>query len=222
MAVILYRQRTLRRASRLRDLAVVPRLDAGGCLRGAGDRARAPSPASGSGGYGGFLVWAGWYLAITVAMLYVVNTARQVPTQRIVRLLGWMFVVTTGFGVLAVLVPTLEFKSAMELVLPKGLTSSNYVRTLVHPSLSSTSDFLGYVQAATDGPVPLLQRLGQQPRDVPAVLRPGLVRPRRRLAPDGGPVRAGRRPWSPSPSRSTADCGARSRWRPGTPPSGSR
>ena len=30
------------------------------------------------------------------------------------------------------------------------------------------------------------------------------------------------RPWSPSRSRSTADCGARSRWRPGTPPSGSR
>ena len=32
----------------------------------------------------------------------------------------WMFVVTTGFGVLAVLVPTLEFKSAMELVLPRA------------------------------------------------------------------------------------------------------
>jgi hypothetical protein len=153
MAVILYRQRTL----------VVPRgfaiwllflvwMLAGFFVV----RAIAPGtvPGVGIGRYGGFLVWAGWYFAITVAMLYVVNTAREVATLRIVRLLGWMFVVTTGFGVLAVLVPTLEFKSAVELVLPKGLTSSNYVRTLVHPSLSSTSDFLGYVQARPTAPFP--------------------------------------------------------------------
>ncbi len=69
-------------------------------------------------------MWAGWYFAITIAMLYVANTARQVSTQRIVRLLGWMFVVTTGFGVLAVLAPTLEFQSPMELVLPKQLVST--------------------------------------------------------------------------------------------------
>ena len=42
----------------------------------------------------------------------------------------------------------------MELVLPKGLTSSNFVRTLVHPSLSSTSDFLGYVQPRPTAPFP--------------------------------------------------------------------
>ena len=38
--------------------------------------------------------------------------------------------------------------------MPKGLTASNYVRTLVHPSLSSTSDFLGYVQARPTAPFP--------------------------------------------------------------------
>jgi hypothetical protein len=153
MAVILYRRRTL----------VVPRgfaiwlLFLVWMLAGVFVvRAIAPGtvPGVGIGRYGGFLVWAGWYFAITVAMLYVVNTARQVSTQKIVRLLGWMFVVTTGFGVLAVLVPTLEFKSAMELVMPRGLTASNYVRTLVHPSLSSTSDFLGYVQARPTAPFP--------------------------------------------------------------------
>jgi hypothetical protein len=153
MAMILYRQRTL----------VVPRgfaiwlLFLVWMLAGVFVvQAIAPGtvPGVGIGRYGGFVVWAGWYFAITVAMLYVVNTARQVATLRIVRLLGWMFVVTTGFGVLAVLVPTLEFKSAMELVLPKGLTASNYVRTLVHPSLSSTSDFLGYVQARPTAPFP--------------------------------------------------------------------
>jgi hypothetical protein len=119
-------------------------------------RANAPGtvPGGGIGRLAGFSVWAGWYLAITIAMLYVANTARQVPTQRIVRLLAWMFVFTTGFGVLAVLAPELEFQSPMELVLPDQLVSTNFVRTLVHPSLSTSSDFLGYVQPRPTAPFP--------------------------------------------------------------------
>ena len=153
MAVILYRQRPL----------AVPRgfgvwlLFLAWMLAGFFVvRAIAPGtvPGVGIGRYVGFTVWAAWYLAVTIAMLYVVNTARQVPTLRIVRLLGWMFVVTTGFGVLAVLAPTLDFKSPMELLLPRGLASSHYVRTLIHPSLSSTSDFLGYVQPRPTAPFP--------------------------------------------------------------------
>ena len=65
-----------------------------------------------------------------------------------------MFVVTAGFGVLAVLAPTLEFESPMEMVLPRALTSTNFVRTLIHPSLSSSSDFLGYVQPRPTAPFP--------------------------------------------------------------------
>lgn len=111
-------------------------------------------PGGGIGRLANFAVWAGWYVAITIAMLYVANTAHQVSTQRIVRLLGWMFVVTTSFGVLAVLAPTLEFNSPMELVLPRSVVSTNFVRTLIHPSLSSTSDFLGYVQPRPTAPFP--------------------------------------------------------------------
>jgi hypothetical protein len=119
-------------------------------------RATAPGtvPGGGIGRLANFAVWAGWYVAITIAMLYVANTARQVSTQRIVRLLGWMFVVTASFGVLAVLAPTLEFESPMELVLPQSVVSTNFVRTLIHPSLSSTSDFLGYVQPRPTAPFP--------------------------------------------------------------------
>jgi hypothetical protein len=119
-------------------------------------RADAPQtvPGGGIGRVFGFGVWAGWYVAITIVMLYVANTARELSTLRIVRLLGWMFVVTAGFGVLAVLVPTLEFKSPMEMLLPRQLTSANFVRTLIHPSLSSSSDFLGYVQPRPTAPFP--------------------------------------------------------------------
>ena len=95
-----------------------------------------------------------WYLAATIVMLYVVNTARLLPTQRVVRLLGYMFVVTTGFGLAAMAAPTLEFKSLAEIALPGGLSSSNFVRTLVHPSLASSSDFLGYEQPRPTAPFP--------------------------------------------------------------------
>ena len=111
-------------------------------------------PGGGLGRVAGFSVWAGWYVAITIVMLYVANTARELPTQRIVRLLAWMFVVTAGFGVLAMLVPDAGVQSPMELVLPHSLASTNFVRTLVHPSLSSSSDFLGYVQPRPTAPFP--------------------------------------------------------------------
>jgi hypothetical protein len=153
MAVILYRQRPLRvpRGFGLWLLFLIWML-AGVFLF----RADAPDtvPGGGLGRLAGFTVWAGWYVAVTIGMLYVANTARQVSTQRIVRLLGWMFVVTTGFGVLAMLAPTLEFRSPMEMLLPQRLVSTNFVRTLVHPSLSSSSDFLGYVQARPTAPFP--------------------------------------------------------------------
>lgn len=153
MAVILRRQGSLRvpRGFALWLLFLVWML-AGAFLI----RATAPEtvPGGGLGRLAGFSVWAGWYVAVTIAMLYVANTASQVSTQRIVRLLGGMFVVTTGFGVLAVLAPTLEFQSPLEMVLPNQLASVNFIRTLVHPSLSSSSDFLGYVQPRPTAPFP--------------------------------------------------------------------
>ncbi|GAB6985666.1 hypothetical protein JCM10369A_21900 [Nocardioides pyridinolyticus] len=153
MAVILYRQRPIRVPHRFGIwLLFLVWMGAGLLLL----RAHAPGTVTsfGLGRIAGFLVWAGWYVAITVVMLYVANTARQVSTLRIVRLLGWMFVVTVGFGALAVLAPTLEFPSPVELLLPRQLTSSRFVHTLVHPSLSSSSDFLGYVQPRPTAPFP--------------------------------------------------------------------
>ncbi|WP_107764753.1 hypothetical protein [Nocardioides terrigena] len=153
MAVILHRQRPLRvpHGFALWVLFLMWML-AGAFLV----RAEAPGtmPGGGLGRLAGFTVRAGWYLAITIVMLYVANTARVVSTQRIVRLLGWMFVVTAAFGMLAVLAPTLEFRSAVELLLPRRMTSSNFISALVHPSLATSSDFLGYVQPRPTAPFP--------------------------------------------------------------------
>jgi hypothetical protein len=119
--------------------------------------AQAPGTVPGNGGFGriiNFSVMTCWYAAITVVLLYVTNTARELPTLRIVRLLGWMFVVTAGFGVLAVLAPRLEFTSLVELLLPHNLSKAYFIHTLVHPSLASNQDFLGYVQPRPTAPFP--------------------------------------------------------------------
>jgi hypothetical protein len=111
-------------------------------------------PGRGLGRLFGFSVWAGWYLAVTIVMVYVVNTSRQVPTLRIVRLLGWMFVVTAAFGIAAVLAPTFEFPSLVEILLPDRVTSTDFVQALVHPALATSSDFLGYSQPRPTAPFP--------------------------------------------------------------------
>jgi hypothetical protein len=125
-------------------------------------RATAPGtvPGGGLGRLVNFGLWGAWYAAITIAMLYVANTADTVSTQKIVRLLGWMFVVTTSFGVLAVLVPNLQFTSLVEAVMPHSLTTKTFVRTLIHPSLASSSDFLGYVQPRPTAPFPFSNAWG--------------------------------------------------------------
>lgn len=100
----------------------------------------------------GFGVRYFWYLTATIAMLYVLNTARTLSTQRVTRLLGIMFIITAAFGNLAILAPTLEFTSLVELALPGPLEQSNFVRTLVHPEVASSSDFLGYEQPRPTAP----------------------------------------------------------------------
>lgn len=118
-------------------------------------RAQAPEtlPGFGASRVAGYVIRAGWYGAVTVVMLYVVNV-RAVSTLRIVRLLASMFVVTTCFGVVATIAPTLEFSSPVELLLPQGIAKANFVSTLVHPTLASTSEFLGYEQPRPTAPFP--------------------------------------------------------------------
>jgi hypothetical protein len=98
-----------------------------------------------------------WYLAITVAMLYVYNlTERALPSRRVLLLLAYMFVVTSVFGVLATLAPHFEFRSLVEIVLESGfhknLPASGFVYSLIHPQLASASDFLGYTQPRPTAP----------------------------------------------------------------------
>jgi hypothetical protein len=87
------------------------------------------------------------YLAITTVLLYVGNLREsELARRRIARLIGFMFVVTAVGGTLGVVLPNLEFHSLMELVLPKSLTSQQFVASMIHPKLADISSILGYEQ----------------------------------------------------------------------------
>ena len=122
--------------------------------------AQAPGTVPGGGGPARLFVYGyrfAWYLAITIVMLYVYNLdERSLPTRRVLRLLAYMFVVTSVFGVLATLAPHFEFRSLLELLLKYGfhrqLHTSGFVYSLIHPQLASSSDFLGYTQPRPTAP----------------------------------------------------------------------
>lgn len=91
-----------------------------------------------------FLYRLAWYLTCAVAMIWICNARERVlPSLKVARLLGWMFVVTVAGGLLGMFAPKFEFTSALEAVLPSSLTENAYVRSLIHPAAANLTTFLG-------------------------------------------------------------------------------
>ncbi|WP_246001972.1 O-antigen ligase family protein [Allorhizocola rhizosphaerae] len=81
------------------------------------------------------------YGSLTILLLYAGNAA--LPQRTLVRLLAWLFVVTVVGGLLGTVVGHLEFTSPVELLLPEGVRSRGFVRSLVHPQLAQIHDLVG-------------------------------------------------------------------------------
>ena len=85
-----------------------------------------------------------WYLAITVVVLWVANLDRsEMPTKRLYRLIGWLFVYTAFGGLLGVLAPNFQFSSLMEVALPAGIAKNGFIKPLIHPAAATVSTILG-------------------------------------------------------------------------------
>jgi hypothetical protein len=111
-------------------------------------QASAPGSIQTDGGFGRYLTFSyrvAVYLAATVVLLYVGNLSeRELPTQRVVRLLGYMFVVVVIGGLVGTYLPRIEFMSGIEYLLPDGLRDNAFVQSLVHPRTSEVQTVLGY------------------------------------------------------------------------------
>ncbi len=85
------------------------------------------------------------YTAVTIMLLYAGNLSeRDYPRLRMVRHLGFLFIVTVVGGLAGTFFGNLEFTSPVELVLPPNIRADNFVRSLVHPATAQLQQVLGY------------------------------------------------------------------------------
>jgi hypothetical protein len=84
------------------------------------------------------------YLGATVVLLYVGNlTEAEVPKLRIVKWLSVLFFSTLAGGFLGLAVPSLQWKSPVELLLPGPLAARRGIVSMVHPQVAQIQDVIG-------------------------------------------------------------------------------
>jgi hypothetical protein len=84
------------------------------------------------------------YVSLTVLLVYGGNlTDAELSRRRLVRLLGWLFVVTVLGGLLGMVAGNFAFTSPVEMLLPHGLRSMGFVQSLVHPYAAQIMDLVG-------------------------------------------------------------------------------
>ncbi|MCY1143015.1 hypothetical protein OWR29_33900 [Actinoplanes sp. Pm04-4] len=84
------------------------------------------------------------YASLTVLLVYAGNlTEAELPKRRLVKLLGWLFVVTVLGGLLGMVAGNFEFTSPVEWLLPGSVRNKGFVQSLVHPYAAQIMDIVG-------------------------------------------------------------------------------
>ena len=84
------------------------------------------------------------YASLTVLLVYAGNlTDAELSRRRLVKLLGWLFVVTVAGGLLGMVAGTFQFTSPVEWLLPPGVRNKGFVQSLVHPYAAQIMDIVG-------------------------------------------------------------------------------
>jgi hypothetical protein len=84
------------------------------------------------------------YASLTVLLVYAGNlTEAELPRRRLVKLLGWLFVITVLGGLLGMVAGRFQFTSPVEWLLPPGVRSKGFVQSLVHPYAAQIMDIVG-------------------------------------------------------------------------------
>ncbi|MDG4816119.1 O-antigen ligase family protein [Micromonospora sp. WMMD956] len=100
-------------------------------------------PPSGSGRYIGWGIRVMNYTALTVTMLYVLNLSeRELPRGRLVKLFGFMAVVTVIGGYVGALFPQLKFVAPLNYILPAAIAKEPFVNRLMHVEVAQVQEVL--------------------------------------------------------------------------------
>lgn len=102
-----------------------------------------------------------WYLTVTIVLLWLANSSRRaIPFSKVASIFAWMFVITAFGGLLGVMAPELELRSALEMALPRGVRSNSFVQALVHPGVADVQAVLGRPEARPKAPFPYANTWG--------------------------------------------------------------
>jgi len=102
------------------------------------------------------------YLSVTVLLLYIGNLSEeQFPRKRLVRQLAVMFLWPVIGGLVAVLKPTLQFTSPLEMLLPANMVQNPFVVSLVHPAFAQLHEVLGFQSPRPAAPFGYTNMWGQ-------------------------------------------------------------
>lgn len=106
-----------------------------------------------SGGYVGWAVRSLDLLSATVVLLYLGNISEdELPTRKVIRMLGFLFAVTVLGGLLGIAFGNVSFTSPFELILPHSIRTNNYVQQLVHPGFAEVEGVLGHTSPRPKAP----------------------------------------------------------------------
>jgi O-Antigen ligase len=93
------------------------------------------------------------YSVVGIAVLYVGNlTEDEYPRERLVRHLGWLFVVVAAGGLLGTYAPAFTFTSPVEWLLPPSVGQNQFVQSLVHPAAAQLQNVLGFTSGRPAAP----------------------------------------------------------------------
>ena len=96
---------------------------------------------------------AAWFTAVTVVLLFIGNaTEKTLPRKWLILLMAWMFAITVMGGYAGQFLWQHEFRSLMEIVLPRSLRSNVFLNSLIHPGLAQLQDILGYPEPRPKAP----------------------------------------------------------------------
>jgi hypothetical protein len=98
---------------------------------------------------GGFGRYIGWgirvmnYTSLTVVMLYVMNLREsEVPRKRVIRMFGFMAIVTIIGGYVGALFPSLKFIAPLRYLLPGAVANDPFVSRLMHVEVAQVQEVL--------------------------------------------------------------------------------
>jgi hypothetical protein len=93
------------------------------------------------------------YASLTILLVYAGNLPTAAVSQsRLVKLLAWLFVVTVAGGLLGTFAGHFGFTSPVELLLPQGVRSKGFIKSLVHPYAAQIMDIVGDPQPRPAAP----------------------------------------------------------------------